>query len=123
MAAAEFYQHFIVERQYLGMGLRALDRRSPVVEVPRSYAYFCPHCAEVWARFPVERVQGSGRYERFESQVKCCRRCPEPFSSRPAGELWLSYDKSFNDAMPLQALHRELLILIDHYYSEEAQDV
>lgn len=119
MAAAEFYQLFIVEGRYLGHGVRTLDRRNPIVEVPRSSAYFCPHCAEVWARFPVERVRDSCNYERFESHVKCCRNCTEPHSSRPSGELWLSYDKSFNDAMPLQALHRELLLLLNFYYPEK----
>lgn len=119
MAAAQFTQHFIVNGQYLGAGIRGLDKRPPFPSVPPSLAYFCPYCGEVWARFPVEAVAGSGRYERFQSDVAVCGRCREPHSSRAPGSIWRSFDPEFTSSFPHEALLWELRVLLNFYYPEE----
>lgn len=123
MAAAQFQQHFIVHGEYLGFGLRSLDKRGPFPTVPSSLAYFCPYCGEVWARFPVERVAGSGHYERFQSDVAVCSRCSEPHSSRAPGSIWRSFDPEFTSSFPHAALLRELRVLLNFHYPEEAPNV
>lgn len=75
--------------------------------LPRpSYAYFCPHCGEIWARFV-------SQYSKpWVVITSGCDRCGIPhLFSEPAGSIRLLYDPNFDNSLPLDLLEREVLLL------------
>lgn len=99
-----FPQHFIVEGKYLGMtpvGYRFIHGEK---QYPCSYAFFCPSCAEVWARCPVEIGANTSR---FQVITRGCRKHPQHELEIP-GSLWTVWDKTFNDGFPDGLMQWEL---------------
>lgn len=47
-------QSYIVEGKYLGEVTVPKEITHATIHHPFSTAYFCPHCAEIWARCPVQ---------------------------------------------------------------------
>lgn len=105
-------QHFIVEGKYLGSAERQMTSRHGPVQVPPSYAFFCPVCAEVWARCPVEVVEG--QQEQFMVWTKACHKHFHHSMEVP-GSLYLDWDKEFTESFPEGVLKAELLLHLDFY--------
>lgn len=108
--AATFPQQVIVEGRYLGEARRTLVNHHGAMEAPYSYAFFCPVCADVWARCPVDFA---GRTREWTVWSVACRKHPRRSSEVP-GSLLLTWDKSFNDSLPHDALAWELERQLDH---------
>lgn len=92
-----FPQHFIVEGKHLGTAQRGLYRVHEDLRVPSSYAFFCPVCAEVWARCPVELPGGTCK--PFMVLTRACRKHPTT-TLGAAGELYLDWDQDFSNSFP-----------------------
>lgn len=103
-------QHFIVEGQYLGQSIRSLKHYHNEVGLPPSYAFFCPVCAEVWARCPVDL---NGKLQPFMAWSVACKKHEHPHGLWVPGSLMLSWDKPFTDSLPDAAVRRELIIHLD----------
>lgn len=108
-----FPQTFFVEGKYLGQAMRPLVLHMGAYAPPLSFAYFCPVCAELWARCP---VAGS----EWMVWTRPCRKHPPQYSSIP-GSLWLPWEKSFNDAFTPELLAWELDRHLDYADHQQLQ--
>lgn len=100
-------QHFIIEGEYLGTGLRKdYSTVGTNLEV-YSYAFFCKHCGRVWASCPVEHPS-----KKIEWMV-CNIVCPQDTRTDYGGSIWLSYDKEFIEAFTPAVISREFFWLLD----------
>lgn len=101
-------QHFLIEGRSYGSCLRPVrDSRG---QAPMSYAFFCPTCAEVWAR--------AGIIDRkfFVFHVPCRK---HTYDGIPVpGSLWNCGDKDFLEALPHDVLCRELSVHLDYAESK-----
>ena len=70
---------------------------------PPSYAWFCPVCAEIWARAVVAT-------HRFHVMTHPCEKHLEPMSPmlQVSGSLLLPMEESFNESLPEALVRREL---------------
>lgn len=107
-------QHFIIEGKHLGTALRSKAIVHAQMEIPYSYAYFCPCCAEVWARCPVECPEGHSPFQVWE--VPCKKHFTD--NLRIPGSLWLSWDKTYNDSFPEGMVKWELDRCLDYAESK-----
>jgi hypothetical protein len=92
-----YLQHFIVEGKYLGNAMRGRVFIYAEPVPPHSYAFFCPVCAEVWARCPVEIV-ATGKHREFTVSTHPCRKHTTHALAFP-GSLW-NWDEDFTAAFP-----------------------
>ena len=78
-----------------------------VRHAPRSYAFGCPVCGEVWAR----RLISPSTPWFFWSI--CCKSCSasNPNSLSIPGSIWLSWDEEYIRNLPLPVLKAEFLNL------------
>src|SRR5258708_6865539 len=68
---------------------------------PSSFAYFCSTCGKVWARVTIQ-----GRpYLPWSIRCQSCAR--GAYILEVGGSLWLSWERSFNAALPTKVLQRE----------------
>lgn len=104
-------QHFFAEGKFLGTAERTLEHFHNEVTVPFGYAFFCPVCADVWARCPV--VVGTVE-SKYMVQTISCRKHPAHHNMGVSGSLFLAWDKTFNNLLPDEAVQRELLVHLDY---------
>jgi hypothetical protein len=102
-----YTQHIIVEGRHLGTTERPPALVMGQFQRPISYAFFCPCCAEIWARCPVEGQ------ERWMVQTIPCRKHSTSKYVVP-GSLTLPWDGEFTTALPKDALSWELERHLDH---------
>lgn len=74
-----FTQHFFIENRHCGSSGRGYVPVHGNIRPPSSQAFFCPICAEIWARFPVE----GGAI--FEVSTVVCRKHKGRWVSEVAG--------------------------------------
>lgn len=75
----------------------------------RSIAFFCPQCGEIWARLvSTEDTKWGPVVHR--SCDKCGPLNP-PYDFERAGSLTFSYDADLYNALPVDLLRREVLLL------------
>jgi hypothetical protein len=103
-------QHYFAEGRYLGATERKLIRVHDTLSPPLGSAFFCPYCAEVWARCPVE-INGSSQLTMV--WTLSCRKHPAHYGCGVPGSLFLTWDKSFNDSLPEDAIRREFSVHMD----------
>jgi hypothetical protein len=103
--AGNYPQHFFVEGKYLGTAQRGLALHAGQYAPPVSFAFFCPHCADLWARCPVGDYNGTDR--DWMVWTMACRKHPSRTFS-VAGSLYLAWEKSFSDSFPPELLAWEL---------------
>lgn len=103
-------QHFFAEGKYLGQASRVMEHSHNEAHVPYGYAFFCPVCADLWARCPV--MYGS-RESKYMVQTISCRKCAAHHDLGVPGSLFLTWDKTFNDLLPDDAIRRELAVHLD----------
>jgi hypothetical protein len=83
---------------------------------PCSLAYFCPHCGRVWAKISVVS-------RPYFVWCVCCERCAGvSHLLEVAGSLWLSWDRTFNEALPTSVLRREFEIHCKHADKHEMME-
>ena len=109
-----FPQAFIVEWQYLGRAMRGFVNAG----FPHPFAFFCPHCGDLWARCPVETPAHTKVL--WLSWSRPCRKCP-PHSGEIPGSLILPWEPEFNSALPEEVLRWELNRHLDWLEKKVAQ--
>lgn len=92
-----FEQHFYIADRFMGSVVRphvvVHGERQPAY----SYAYFCTHCGNVWARCPV--TDSNGFQNKWQVQGGCC---PENENESPfvvPGSLLISWEPDYNSAL------------------------
>lgn len=97
-----YRQDFLVGNAFLG----TVERNGDASWNPRSYAFFCDHCAEVWARCPLTDQYYPNVYP-FQVLTCRCVKHPYEFSSAIPGSLHLSWDKDFSNSFPDDVIRYE----------------
>lgn len=105
-----YYQHFIVEGKFLGTAARGLVPVHEELHPPRSFAYFCQTCGDVWARLPVE--DHLGNQQPFSVLTVGCSKHRQ-HSLEVGGSLFTSRDPYMLDAFPWEVWARELSLHLD----------
>lgn len=107
-------QSFFIGNKPLGSSKRALASLHEHLVKPNSYAYFCPHCGDIWARAVVVDEDSSVQAP-FQSVTRPCERhFPETTREIP-GAFFLSWDKLYNQAFPVGVIAYELNQALKHY--------
>ena len=110
-------QHFFIEGKYFGFGLRAPASIHAKLCAPRSFAFFCPCCAEVWARCQVEIAEvgavAATTQENYLVWTVHCRKHPVS-RWQVAGALTLPFETPFTSGFPEGVLQWELARHLDH---------
>ena len=109
-------QHFIIEGKYLGSSERGAVYIHAQKQTPTSYAFFCPVCAELWARCPTELTPGQP--EHFMVWTRACRKHYHHAMEAP-GSIWMEWDQDFNAAFPEGVLKWELDRHFELYNKED----
>ena len=97
-------QHFYIENRSFGS-----CERYPLTQQklrPISYAFFCPVCAEVWARAVIFGV------DFFVLHIPCRKHTYSGI--KVPGSLYPAGDADFLAALPREILLRELLLHLDY---------
>ncbi len=74
---------------------------------PRSLAFFCPHCGEVWARRIISPET------RWNVLTHECPKHPAPRYCEPAGSIWINANEDFVKNLPLEVLKYETLLRLE----------
>jgi len=110
-----FKQTIFVGRSTFPPTYRTMRRVHEEMQRPPSYAWFCPECAEIWARALVE---GSS----FQVITYPCEQHRDRFVGiLVSGSILLPFDLEFNDSLPVEAWRREVIIhanMIERLYHE-----
>jgi hypothetical protein len=111
-----YQQHFFVEGRHLG----TVERLPIAVHAefcpPRSTAYFCPKCAEIWARCPVEgHTAGLGKWSVEWAVLSLYCRKHSDIHWHVPGSLMNSLDGVFNSVLPEAVLRWELARHFEYY--------
>lgn len=96
----------------------SLERTKELAHPPTGRAFYCPHCAEVWARGMVMKADGT--FFRSDIDVRACEKHSVEYGTdlcfNPPGSILISWDGWWNSALPREALHRELLLSFQYEY-------
>lgn len=106
-------QHFFVEGRSLGSCPRYPIHQHGHPDKPQSFAFFCPVCAEVWAR----AVIFDTKFRVFT--VPCRKHTHDGW--RVPGSLWLPLELDFIAAFSGEVLKREFLLHLDYAESKLCQ--
>lgn len=89
-------QTWWVDGRILGSAPAGLERTHNQLHPPVSYAWFCPHCGEIWAR----RIISPSR--RWFAWTGCCVKCEavNNNSLRMPGSIWLPSDPEYLANLP-----------------------
>ncbi len=101
-----FTQQFIINGRYLGTAERKHTFTHGQITAPSSYAFFCPHCANIWARCPVTQKYTEAT-SFFQVLSIPCERCPMRLPYHIPGSVFLSWDKEFSEAFPDELIAHE----------------
>ena len=89
--------------RFIGAGLAERERIHEGFYVPRSFAYFCPSCGDIWARVIVLDSEVS---QKFFAWVAACPKHELDGAGVP-GSLLLPLNNTFNDAFPDEMIQWE----------------
>lgn len=100
-------QLFFIEGKLLGETVREKVDWNGQWAPPVSALFFCAVCGEVFAKCPV--VLEDGTNSQWQSYRKVCARHggDRVLGEDPPGSLWLSWDRDFLKALPLEVMLRE----------------
>lgn len=117
-------QHFLIRGKHLG----TVERERIWVHSEKAeaygYAFFCPLCAETWALCPVEgqptlpHISPCDKHRQGDKLGDWNHGSIAPY--QVPGSLMLSYEQTWNDALPLAVLVREFHL---HYNLHKEQHV
>jgi hypothetical protein len=91
---------FQFRNQHLGTTKRSTEIIHGAVMAPRSLAFFCPECGEIWARHYVE-----GQF--WQTMALACDKHPPRHPAWVTGSMWIDWDKAYQLSMPMACLLRE----------------
>jgi hypothetical protein len=102
-----YTQQLYLGKRHLGTSNRLQVPVHGELQPPNSSAFFCPVCVDVWARAAVLRSDG-----QMMRAVVWTRPCQKHTGDAygVSGSLLLPWDRSFNEALPLAALRREVVL-------------
>lgn len=105
-----FPSSFFVAGQCYPAAPRPLERIHEEWQRPCSYAWFCPVCAEIWARCVVAN-------HSFMVWTHVCEAHKDMFAPSiiVPGSLLIPLQDSFNESLPLPLWQREVELHIRHY--------
>ena len=103
-----YLQHFFIEGKHLGTADRSLITVRGQLQPPESIAFWCPHCAEVWARAMIE--EGNFCDIRFIP----CKKHPHRIY-QVSGSLHTAMEPEFNECFPEEVLKWEFERHLDYY--------
>jgi len=115
-----FTRHYLVNGKLLGSVQCDKVVVHDQMAEPTSYAYFCPVCANIWARAPVVN-NATGETIRFQVWSICCEHHQDRVvgKSEIPGQLFLRWDKPYNDLFPREVLQYETNQAIKHLFKDE----
>ena len=105
-----YTQTWYLNGEILGSAPCSFERTHAQLHSPRQYAFACPVCGEVWAR----RIITPSTPWFF--WTICCEKCSakNPNMLSLPGSVWLSYDQTYLDNLPLFILKHEAKLCISH---------
>lgn len=111
-----YSQHLYLDKRDLGSSPRDTIFVHGEAQPPHSSAFFCPVCADVWARAAVLRSDG-----QMMRAVVWTRPCHKHTGDGYgiSGSLLLPWDRGFNEALPLAALQREVVLHCDDWLKRQ----
>ena len=87
-------RHFIVHGKLLGSAPIPLPYAQSDRYALTSYAYFCPHCGDTWARCPVE-IPAWDTPRHWSVWNLPCKSC-KAYGGQVPGSLLLSWDREYS---------------------------
>ena len=81
-----------------------------------SYALFCPHCGEIWARFAMQDSRGN--HQSFEAIRVACIKHPDPWNI--PGSLLANHLERLLESLPPAAVRREFEVHLNYIEKELA---
>ncbi len=109
-----YLRHFVVEGKFFGTVACEKELCHSEYHPPRSIAYFCPKCAEVWARCPVE---GTPNDNDWEVTSRVCRKHKESHWHTP-GILDLPWKPGYFEGFPDPAVRWEFQRELEYHLSQ-----
>lgn len=105
---AAYTQTWFINGRCLGVFPAEKERTHEQYHAPRSYAWACPHCGEVWARRAITP------HTRWFFWTVCCRACAPQSDNKFSvpGSIWTSSDHEFLLTLPLPILRHETELLL-----------
>lgn len=113
-----YLQHFIIEGKHLGTAVRSKELIHSDYRTPRPTAFFCPKCAEIWARCPIEREGTVGAEWEVISRV--CRKHQSHYYHTP-GSIDCSWKPDFVAAFPDEVIRWEFQRELEYYFNERKE--
>lgn len=106
MTSPRLSQTWFIGKECLGTSPIGMEYFGPTLATPRSYAFCCPVCGEVWAR----RIVTPSTPWFFWSI--CCSSCENHNPNMLAfpGSVYLPLDDSYLASLPSPVLKREVFI-------------
>ena len=103
-------QHYIIEGEYLGTGLRKdYSTVGTNLEV-YSYAFFCNNCGRIWASCPIERPHRPPKWQILNMPCKA-----DTMFQLWGGSIWLGADKEFVEAFTPAVISKEFFWLLEKF--------
>lgn len=102
-----YTQTWFINGQHIATAPAGLESTHNSLHAPRSYAYACPHCGEIWAR---RIILPKTRW--FFWNIPCSK-CEAPSfeQSLLPGSIWLFGDQLFLLTLPREVLKYEAELL------------
>lgn len=104
----KYTQYFFINGKLLAETPRALTHSFDITHPPYSYAFFCRHCGEVYAKCPV--VAEDGDVQPWSYWSRCCGRCAGKAAvvEGPAASIDLPWSADYTRDLPFAVLQREV---------------
>ena len=105
-------RHFIIGGKLLGSAAIPLPYAQSDRYALTSYAYFCPHCGDTWARCPVEipAWQQPSQWTVWNCPCKSCK----AYSGQVPGSLLFPWDAVYSELVLSAIPHWEFQRHLDH---------
>ena len=78
------------------------------------FAYFCPHCGDIWARIVL--VDSLGRQRHFQTEQVACEKHSDQWNT--PGSLIIRGLEGLVDILPLPILSREFMLYVKELENE-----
>lgn len=107
MSLSPSTQTWVINGEDLGSSPCSLEFTASISHPPRSLAFACPVCGEVWARRIISPAT------RWFFWSICCSAChaSNPNALSIPGSIWLSWDREYLLNLPVSVLKAEVLNL------------
>lgn len=100
-------QTWFIDGKCLGQAPCTAEHIRTELPPPRSLAFFCPVCGDVWARRIIEPAT------RWNVLTRECKKHIAPRYCEPEGSVWIDYDRDFLKNLPKEVLLYELNLRLE----------